>query len=77
MATHYEQQLIRMGNQIASNFVATYGHDAAIEKTEDHLRRFWAVDMRETLADSVATQHGELEEVLLRAIERLQARETA
>ncbi|MEP4484325.1 MAG: formate dehydrogenase subunit delta [Halioglobus sp.] len=73
MATQHVQQLIRMGNQIAGNFVATYGHDAAIIKTEDHLRRFWAVDMRAALADSVVTQHNEIDEVLLSAVERLQS----
>lgn len=77
MATQQVQQLIRMGNQIARNFAATYGADNAVAKTEDHLRRFWSVDMRLTLAESVATQHGEMDEVLLSAIERLQSRQTA
>jgi hypothetical protein len=77
MATQQVQQLIRMGNQIARNFAATYGADNAVAKTEDHLRRFWSVDMRLTLAESVATKHSEMDEVLLSAIERLQSRQTA
>jgi len=77
MATQQVQQLIRMGNQIAANLAATYGPDDAVAKTEDHLRRFWSVDMRLALVESVATQHSAIDEVLLSAIERLQSHQTA
>ena len=77
MATQQVQQLIRMGNQIARNFAVTYGADDAETKTEDHLRRFWSVDMRLALAESVATEHSAIDEVLLGAIERLQSCQNA
>jgi len=77
MATQQLQQLIRMGNQIASNFAATYEHEVAVVKTEEHLRRFWTMDMRVALAESVATQHSEIDEVLVSAIARLQSSQIA
>ena len=77
MATQQLQHLIRMGNQIARNFAATYGADDAVAKTEEHLRRFWSVDMRLALAESVATQHSTMDEELMRAIELLQSRQIA
>jgi hypothetical protein len=77
MATQQVQQLIRMGNQIARNFAATYGADDAVARTEEHLRRFWSVEMRVALAESVATQHSTMDEELMRAIERLQSRQIA
>ena len=77
MATQQVQQLIRMGNQIARNFAATYGADDAVARTEEHLRRFWSVEMRMALAESVATQHGTMNEELMRAIELLQSRQIA
>ena len=77
MATQQVQQLIRMGNQIARNFAATYGADDAVARTEEHLRRFWSVEMRLALAESVATQHSTMDEELMRAIELLQSRQIA
>mgnify|MGYP001819284237 CR=1 FL=1 len=77
MATQHLQQLIRMGNQIARNFAATYGADDAVARTEEHLRRFWSVEMRLALAESVATQHSTMDEELMRAIELLQSRQIA
>ena len=77
MATQQVQQLIRMGNQIARNFAATYGADDAVARTEEHLRRFWSVEMRLALVESVATQHSTMDEELMRAIELLQSRQIA
>ena len=77
MAIQRVQHLIRMGNQIARNFAATYGPDDAVARTADHLRRFWSVDMRSAIADSLATQHSEMDEVLQQAIEYMQSSQTA
>ena len=42
------ERLIVMANQIADNFSF---HDDAVERTADHLRRFWAPSMRERIAE--------------------------
>jgi formate dehydrogenase subunit delta len=43
--------LVKMANQIARNFAF---HDDAVDRTADHLRRFWAPSMRDNLRDYVA-----------------------
>ena len=43
-------QLIKMANQIAENF--SY-HDDQVARTADHIRRFWAPQMRTRLAEHV------------------------
>ena len=45
------QRLVKMANQIAENFSF---HDDAVERTADHLRRFWAPSMRARLAEHAA-----------------------
>lgn len=38
--------LVKMANQIAKNFAF---HSDAVERTADHMQRFWAPSMRATL----------------------------
>jgi len=40
------ERLIRMANQIAENFSF---HDNSVERTLDHMQRFWAPSMRERI----------------------------
>lgn len=42
------QRLVKMANQIADNFSF---HDDAVERTTDHLRRFWAPALRSRLIE--------------------------
>jgi formate dehydrogenase subunit delta len=42
------QHLVKMANQIADNFSF---HDDAVERTADHLQRFWAPSLRSRLVD--------------------------
>jgi hypothetical protein len=44
-------QLIKMANQIAANFSF---HKDVEDRIADHLKRFWAPQMRQKLADHVA-----------------------
>lgn len=45
---HEIEHLVKMANQIADNFSF---HDDAVERTADHLQRFWAPAMRRKLID--------------------------
>lgn len=44
-------QMVKMANQIAENFSF---HDDQVARTADHLKRFWAPQMRRKLAAYVA-----------------------
>ena len=48
---HELDRLVKMANQIADNFEV---HDDVVERTADHLRRFWAPSMRQKLAEHAA-----------------------
>ena len=60
--------LIKMANQIADNLVF---HDDAIERTADHLRRFWAPSMRQQLLDYSAAGGAGLKPATRAALQRL------
>ncbi len=60
--------LVRMANQIAANFRF---HDDAIERTADHLRRFWAPSMKRQLAAWAEAGDADLDEVAREAGRRL------
>jgi formate dehydrogenase subunit delta len=62
------QRLVKMANQIADNFGF---HDDAVERTADHLRRFWAPSMRDKLADFEAAGGDGLNEAARGAVRRL------
>jgi formate dehydrogenase subunit delta len=64
------ERLVRMANQIADNFNF---HDDAIERTLDHLRRFWAPSMRDRLVDFEAAGGAGLNEAARAAVRRLAA----
>ena len=57
-------QLVKMANQIAANFRF---HDDAVERTVDHLQRFWAPSMRQQLSAHVAAGGAGLDDLTLRA----------
>jgi hypothetical protein len=42
------QRLVKMANQIADNFGL---HDDAVERTLDHIRRFWAPSMHRKIVE--------------------------
>ena len=42
------EQLVKMANQIAENFSF---HDDVVERTTDHLKRFWAPSMQKKLME--------------------------
>ncbi len=44
-------QMVKMANQIAENFSF---HDDQVERTADHLKRFWAPQMRRKLRQFVS-----------------------
>ena len=62
------QTLLKMANQIAANFSF---HDDAVDKTADHLQRFWAPSMISQLQQHVATGGAGLDDPALQAARRL------
>jgi formate dehydrogenase subunit delta len=64
------QRLVKMANQIADNFSF---HDDAVERTAEHLRRFWAPSMRGKLVDFEAAGGNGLNEAARAAVRRLAA----
>ncbi|MBT8048172.1 MAG: formate dehydrogenase subunit delta [Xanthomonadales bacterium] len=64
------EQLVKMVNQIADNFSF---HDDAVDRIEDHLKRFWAPSMQKKLIDFDNTQGAELKPAAREAIKRLEA----
>lgn len=62
------ERLVKMANQIADNFSF---HDDAVERTADHLRRFWAPSMRDKLVDFEAAGGNGLNEAARAAVQRL------
>lgn len=62
------QRLVRMANQIADNFSF---HDDAVERTHDHLRRFWAPSMHRNIVDFEVAGGDGLNAVARSAVRRL------
>jgi formate dehydrogenase subunit delta len=60
--------LVKMANQIADNLVF---QDDAVERTADHLRRFWAPSMRQQLLDYSAAGGDGLKPAARAAVQRL------
>lgn len=60
--------LIRMANQIAANFSF---HDDAEDRVLDHLTRFWAPSMRQSLSAHAVGGGEGLEPLVLAAARRL------
>ena len=60
--------LVSMANDIAANFGF---HDDAIERTADHIRRFWAPRMRRQLLEYIEQGGQELSKVALAALDEL------
>ena len=58
-----------MADQIAANFAAT-GHDAAVESTAVHLRKFWDPRMKAAI---FADDLGQLSPIAREAVEKLMA----
>jgi formate dehydrogenase subunit delta len=62
------QTLVKMTNQIAANFSF---HDDAVDKTVDHLKRFWAPSMKQQLIDHARAGGAGLDTLALQAAMRL------
>jgi hypothetical protein len=62
------EQLVKMVNQIAANFSF---HDDAVERTTDHLKRYWAPSMQKKLIEFDRTGGAELTPAARAALQRL------
>ena len=62
------ERLVKMANQIADNFSF---HDDAVERSADHLRRFWAPAMRQKLIDYHTAGGDGLRPAMQQAVQRL------
>lgn len=60
--------LVKMANQIADNFEL---HDDVVERTADHLQRFWAPSMREKIVAHQAAGAAGLNPSAKAAVQRL------
>jgi ABC-type transporter Mla subunit MlaD len=67
--TQEVEQLVKMVNQIADNFSF---HDDAVDRTSDHLSRFWAPSMQKKLLDHVHANGAELRPAAREALKRLE-----
>jgi formate dehydrogenase subunit delta len=63
-------QLIKMANQISENFSF---HEDQVERTVDHIQRFWAPPMRKKLFAYAAGGGGGLSEPVIAALNQLEA----
>lgn len=71
MAAQQIQQLIKMANQIALNTGALTHPEDSVQKTAEHMRKFWTPAMREQL-DAYWRGGGDgLEPVVTRSLEQL------
>jgi len=64
------QRLVKMANQIADNFGF---HDDAVERTFDHLKRFWAPSMHRKIIDFETAGGDGLNATARAAVQRLAA----
>jgi len=62
--------LIKMANQIAENFSF---HDDQVDRTVDHIKRFWAPPMRKKLSAYAAGGGAGLSEPVVAALGKLEA----
>jgi hypothetical protein len=62
------QRLVKMANQIAENFSF---HDDAVERTLDHVRRFWAPSMHRKIIEFEAAGGDGLSTDARAAVKRL------
>jgi NADPH-dependent 7-cyano-7-deazaguanine reductase QueF len=62
------KHLVQMANQIAANFRF---HEDAVERIQDHLTRFWAPSMRQSLAAFVRQGGAGLEAEVVAAVKRM------
>ena len=62
------QHLVKMANQIAENFSF---HDDAIERVADHIQRFWAPSMHQSLSRYMQQSGTELRPEVVAALESL------
>ena len=64
-------RLVKMANQIADNFSF---HADGVERIADHLKRFWAPEMRRELTEYEAGGGGGLKPAVQRALRLLAKR---
>ena len=64
--------VVRMANRIAGYF-QSYPREEAVAATAAHLRSFWDPRLRHALFDHAAAAEGELHEIVVGAVRRLQA----
>jgi hypothetical protein len=62
------EQLVKMVNQIAENFSF---HDDAVDRTVDHLQRFWAPSMQKKLLEFDRSEGADLMPTAREALKRL------
>jgi formate dehydrogenase subunit delta len=62
------EQLVKMVNQIAENFSF---HDDAVDRTADHLQRFWAPSMQKKLLEFDRSEGADLMPTAREALKRL------
>ncbi len=71
MSTNQRERLARMAEQIARNLGAERDPDGAVQRTADHLRRFWTAQMQAQLLHHSREDGAGLSPVALRALAEL------
>ena len=62
-------QMIKMANQIAENFAC---YDDQVDRTADHIQRFWASKMRNKLSAYIESGGGGVSEPAVQALKTLE-----
>ena len=65
------RHLVKMANQIAANIGAGAAQDDTAERVEDHIKRFWARPMRDTLCARLDEYREQLHPAALGALQRI------
>lgn len=71
MPTAEVQHLIKMANQIANNIAAGESEQRVIEKTAEHIQRFWAGSMKQKILQHAENDGKGLEPLALSAVQQL------
>jgi formate dehydrogenase subunit delta len=64
-------KLVRMANQIATNFDYGQDRDELVASVTDHLRRFWSPDMKRQIVGHLQSGATDLKETAASAVAKL------
>ncbi|OJS98383.1 formate dehydrogenase subunit delta [Marinobacter nauticus] len=70
MSSDQVANLVKMVNQISSN-APTRGHEETVQFVTQHLKKFWAREMKRQIMEYAAAGNSDLSPISLDAVKRL------